>query len=682
MPDNAANSAGPDVELIARLKVDVWPGPGEFIANKDDWPNSNNRSWNWQQTSLNVLRFYWWPCGDVSCENLRDLAPGFASFPLGTYLWIKLSFDVDNGTGNSVYAVYWAADQEDVPTSWTALAAPVLGPVTSIGDSAASLQLGAGMAANIKYFSFSPTVGGAPTVVFDTTLVPATSPTAPPSTAQVGGTWSLTGSAVWEYVPATPPVNVVLPVITGTPMEGETLTASTGTWTGTEPITYTYQWQICDADGTGCVDISGETGSTYLLTSGDVGHTIVVVVTATNEAGTADAASLPTAVIEAIPIPPIPPDRNLMPRKAGRGRLGCGINRAYITWKCGTPRFCPVLESTEITWNRALNDISEAEVVVPLSGNADDVCCECLGDIEPWCHELHIERDGEDVWLGPVTEIVYEFDKVTIRALDLLGWTTVRIAEVEISNFEIDPAAPDLDMTTIAEEVLNIAFVDDDPCALDYVSALPSGVMGQRIFSPYTDTAFDQLDALAQTGAPEYTVVGRTIILMGPQTPTTPIATLMDEHIIGTVQLTKDGTLQANRWFVHYDDDETDIPPGPGVADAPDRFCYGLLERMKEGTGLPNKTNAEEAGQVLLDATPNATMPRLLEIPEGSQLSPLAPWPLSAMIPGVRVDVAVTRLCVDATHSFRLVGVGVRQDANGEQVTLSLGPLNPLAGEL
>jgi hypothetical protein len=103
---------------------------------------------------------------------------------------------------------------------------------------------------------------------------------------------------------------------------------------------------------------------------------------------------------------------------------------------------------------------------------------------------------------------------------------------------------------------------------------------------------------------------------------------------------------------------------------------------MKEGTGLPNKTNAEEAGQVLLDATPNATMPRLLEIPEGSQLSPLAPWPLSAMIPGVRVDVAVTRLCVDATHSFRLVGVGVRQDANGEQVTLSLGPLNPLAGEL
>ena len=39
--------------------------------------------------------------------------------------------------------------------------------------------------------------------------------------------------------------------------DGETLTAGDGTWTGTAPVTYTYQWQRCDADGTNCVDITG-----------------------------------------------------------------------------------------------------------------------------------------------------------------------------------------------------------------------------------------------------------------------------------------------------------------------------------------------------------------------------------------------------------------------------------------
>ncbi len=98
-----------------------------------------------------------------------------------------------------------------------------------------------------------------------------------------------------------PPVNTGLPVVSGTEQDGETLSATDGTWTGTDPISYSYQWQRCDSDGSNCADITGETNDTYDLTGDDVGHAIVVVVTATNVAGSASAASDPTGEIAAAP---------------------------------------------------------------------------------------------------------------------------------------------------------------------------------------------------------------------------------------------------------------------------------------------------------------------------------------------------------------------------------------------
>ena len=80
------------------------------------------------------------------------------------------------------------------------------------------------------------------------------------------------------------------------PRRGSTLTASTGTWANS-PTSFAYQWQRCASDGTGCGDVSGATDKTYTPTSGDVSHTIRVVVTATNADGKASASSDPTAVV-------------------------------------------------------------------------------------------------------------------------------------------------------------------------------------------------------------------------------------------------------------------------------------------------------------------------------------------------------------------------------------------------
>ena len=72
-------------------------------------------------------------------------------------------------------------------------------------------------------------------------------------------------------------IPTVAPAITGTTQQGQTLTVSNGTWTGSP--SYARQWQRNTGAGFG--NISGATSATYVLQAGDVGATIRCLVTAT-----------------------------------------------------------------------------------------------------------------------------------------------------------------------------------------------------------------------------------------------------------------------------------------------------------------------------------------------------------------------------------------------------------------
>jgi hypothetical protein len=81
------------------------------------------------------------------------------------------------------------------------------------------------------------------------------------------------------------PSNTSPPTISGTPQAGNTLTAQNGTWSGSAPITFTYSWERCDANGANCTAISGETKATYVLAAADVGSKLRAKVTASNGSG-------------------------------------------------------------------------------------------------------------------------------------------------------------------------------------------------------------------------------------------------------------------------------------------------------------------------------------------------------------------------------------------------------------
>ncbi len=87
------------------------------------------------------------------------------------------------------------------------------------------------------------------------------------------------------------PACSVVPAITGTATEGETLSLSNGTWSKT-PDAYAYIWK---RDG---VVITGAAAATYELTEDDVGALITASVVATNLGVSAVASAAATAEIE------------------------------------------------------------------------------------------------------------------------------------------------------------------------------------------------------------------------------------------------------------------------------------------------------------------------------------------------------------------------------------------------
>jgi Right handed beta helix region len=63
-------------------------------------------------------------------------------------------------------------------------------------------------------------------------------------------------------------------------------------------MSYAYQWQQCNASGEACVSIGGASAPEYAVGESDSGHTLRVVVTASNGAGSASQASVVTSVVQ------------------------------------------------------------------------------------------------------------------------------------------------------------------------------------------------------------------------------------------------------------------------------------------------------------------------------------------------------------------------------------------------
>jgi hypothetical protein len=229
---------------------------------------------------------------------------------------IKLVFSVTNSLGGVQDSVLTA------PVGSTGASAPANTALPAITGVA---QAGQGLAVSTGSWSGSPTsysyqwrrcdsigagcsaVSGATTSTYtvSSTDVGSTLRAAVTATNSAGSA-SATAAAtavVTASISSSPPSNTAAPTISGTAQAGQTLAASTGSWSGS-PTSYGYQWQRCDSGGANCAPIAGATTSAYAVQSADIGAPLAVSVTATNGGGSATASSSATAPVISATAPP------------------------------------------------------------------------------------------------------------------------------------------------------------------------------------------------------------------------------------------------------------------------------------------------------------------------------------------------------------------------------------------
>lgn len=122
----------------------------------------------------------------------------------------------------------------------------------------------------------------------------------------------LTDAAIKGHFAATAlPVATMAPTIAGNATEGDTLSVTPGTYDLETAAAREYEWQRCDALGDNCEELSA-TGTSYVLSSADVGATLQVAETASNTVGSTTVISEPTGVVQAAPVVP-PSDESVTP---------------------------------------------------------------------------------------------------------------------------------------------------------------------------------------------------------------------------------------------------------------------------------------------------------------------------------------------------------------------------------
>lgn len=363
--------------------------------------------------------------------------------------------------------------------------------------------------------------------------------------------------------------------------------------------------------------------------------------------------------------------------------LGCGTYEVYFKSRGGDTFICRARNIKSLSWGRVLNEISEAQITMALSGQDGD-CCECVGGIDPWEHELAIFRDGIEVWCGPITdgEIDLGAMTATFSAKDLFAWADERWVEVYEEDYDVE----ETELSTVWDWILSHGY-NKDPWNMDWVLGR-TGIPIDKFYPAFFDPdpwggsypiVGEELRTLSKSGL-DFTVIRRRLIGGDLQiNPPTQLPRLLDKHwatlpllkISGGLMATEVGVAGGNGGYGGYESDQMWIErPNDEY-----RQRYGLLQRFyteptlddEDTSNLPNAITQEAYALRELKKRPYVYV-------TSGELASDAPVDFDMLIPGAVTNIALTQTCRTIEDNYRLRTVSVSFSDGKETVALELTP--------
>jgi hypothetical protein len=317
--------------------------------------------------------------------------------------------------------------------------------------------------------------------------------------------------------------------------------------------------------------------------------------------------------------------------------LGCCEHRVVLVGRCGYP---PVgdLTTVDMDYERVLNDTGSATFTFAPGDDTD--CCERLGQLQCWAHELLIFRCSELVWLGPVVDIKWKRDTVTVEARDISAWLDFRIIH---NDYEFIAT----DLGEIAMTLLEDAFGpteqnpggSDDACIMDNIQIPRNGA-----------------------GNPEIGVLADFKV--------TACLAYMGDVLL---EIEQRGLDAANYVCASGQEDPITHLPVSATYAINDNY-YGRLERLMT---LDHATDDDAALSAATSRVESSSPPPLfINVPDGAQLNPETGITFSQLVPGQTFNLLIDEACKRVTQQLRLSHVHVVDNsADGEKIGVGFSPL-------
>lgn len=369
----------------------------------------------------------------------------------------------------------------------------------------------------------------------------------------------------------------------------------------------------------------------------------------------------------------------------GTGPLLCGIHRAEIRQAGGQAVVGELPDLIKVNWERRRDDISLANVIIPIEGPT----CSWYGNLRTGKHELHLYRNNEPVWQGPLTRLEFRRDVAEVYASDML-W----VAKNKALEAGYNHAYPNIrEVGTVMEWLLNEqTFQKPGYTRWNMAGRVKRMRMNtatgkepetSRAVPALSVTTWEDFDKFAEDSGVDYTVLGRDIYIWDTHYRWYVMPPLLEQYIGGELAVVEYGNEMATRVYT------TNGSGKAGRADAPaaEQADLGIFEHVvsswNEAAGATNPTTADLAAwtkqaQSLVDRASPA--PVRIRVSDNTTLLPNAPYGINDLMPGGWMQVKVTSLVRTLEEWHKLDSMSVTEDGSGEQIAITTisGPANAL----